>query len=141
MKNEKGITLVAVIIYIILLLIVTAMLSTMSQFFFENTKFIEDSSKYSSEFNKFNMFFIEDIKNNKSTYEVSESKVVLKDGTTYEYKEAGIYRDKVKICNNISKCVFTKRIVNGEKEIIQVEMEVNNEKNFKVYNDYVLKYW
>lgn len=71
MKTQKGITLLSLIVYIILLTFVIAMLSVVSSLFFSNTKYITENSKNISEFNKFNMYFIEDVKNNKTTLEVT----------------------------------------------------------------------
>ena len=146
MKSENGITLMALIIYIVLTLLVVTMLATISTMFLNNTEFLEESSKYTNEFNKFNMYFIEDVKNNKKTYSLSENgkKLVFVDGTTYIYQDNAIYRDKVKICDNITNCVFTKREDNTtgtKKEIINVQMEIAGQETFSSNNDYVLKYW
>ena len=147
MKSNRGITLLSLIIYIIVLTFVVAMLATISDMFFSNTKYITDSGKYISEFNKFNMYFIEDVKNNKNTYEVTDNQIIFEDGTTYTYKtdpDNGIYRNKVKICTNIAFCKFTKSKKEEEtitKNIIQVKMVIKSSKLFEVTNEYVLKYW
>lgn len=147
MKSEKGITLLSLIIYIITLTLVIAMLASVSDMFFLNTKYITESGKYISEFNKFNMYFIEDVKNNRSTYKISDSEIIFEDGTIYTYKESpdnSIYRNKVKICSNISYCQFTqteKIEENITKYLIQVKMIIESSKLFEVENEYVLKYW
>ena len=150
MKRESGITLMSLIIYIILLILVTSMLATMSTMFYKNTGKIEETAKYSGEFNKFNMYFIEDVKKYNNTYNVTSSEVIFKDGTTYAYRknvgeESGaIYRDHVKICDKITNCVFTKKTDSSTgvyKEIINVQISVEGTDKFEVDNDYVLKYW
>lgn len=147
MKEERGVTLISLIIYIIVLMLVVSMLSIVSDMFFSNTKYITDSGKYISEFNKFNMYFIEDVKNNKDMYKVNNHEIIFEDGTIYTYKESpdnGIYRNKVKICSNISFCQFTttkKEEENITKKLIQVKMLINSSKLFEVGNEYVLKYW
>ena len=144
MKNQKGITLISLIMYIVLLVIVTAMLATVSSMFFSNTKYLTDSSKYASEFNKFNMYFIEDVKNNKDVYSISEKEIIFEDGTVYTYKnqnnDNGIYRNKIKICSNIGYCGF-KKIEEDNKKIINVHIVVNGSKLFETANNYVLRYW
>ena len=55
MKKESGVTLMSLIIYMILLVIIAAMLATVSTMFFKNAERLEDKSMYSGEFNKFNM--------------------------------------------------------------------------------------
>ena len=146
MKEEKGITLLSLIIYVIVLTLVTAMLATISNMFFSNTKYITENGKYISEFNKFNMYFIEDVKKNKTIDTITNNEIIFEDGTTYTYQggeDNSIYRNKVKICTNISYCEFTKE----EKEeatitktIIKVNMIVDSSKLFEVSNEYVLKY-
>ena len=66
MKSQKGVTLVALVIYIIVFTIVISILSVISSFFFSNVNFVKEQANYAPEFNKFNMFFIQDVKNNKN---------------------------------------------------------------------------
>ena len=145
MRTEKGITLTSLIIYIVLLILVVGILSIVSQHFYSNTSYITDMGKYVSEFNKFNMYFVEDVKNNSNIYSIEPSKVVFEDGTIYTYYERSIYRNKVEICKNIYNCEFTQKEEidsnNFIKKIINVKMAIEGSKLFETQNDYVLKYW
>lgn len=147
MKSEKGITLMTLIIYIIVMCIVLAMLSLVSDMFFSNTNYLKDTTKYMSEYNKFNMYFIEDVKNNKDILSISDTEIIFEDGTIYSYKPSpdnSIYRNKVKICNNIGYCKFSNKeetTNNTTKKIIEVYMIINGTKFFETNNQYVLKYW
>lgn len=158
MSNQKGVTLISLIIYIIILIIIISILSLVSQMFFTNMKYITERGKYISEFNKFNMYFIKDVKNNKDIIEKKEdssqiikesSQIIFEDGTIYTYnsEENSIYRNKVKICNNISNCTFSAIDTNPSetggitKKIIKVNMLIKGTKNLKTTNEYVLKYW
>lgn len=138
MKSQKGITLMSLIIYIILLIIILSMLSALSETFFNNTKYITDKGKYLSEYNKFNMYFIEDVKNNKNIIEIGNNKIIFEDGTSYLFANNRIYRNKVKICNSILNTKFIYKEIN-EKKIIEVEMYIKG--SSKLSNEYVLKYW
>lgn len=147
MKKERGITLISLIIYIIVMCMAIAILSIISNFFYSNTDYIKENSQYVSEYNKFNMYFIEDVKNNKDTYQVTNNKIIFEDGTVYTYKadtDNSIYRNKVKICKNIAYCKFSKSETvtnNTTKNIIQVHMIIKGSKLFETTNEYVLKYW
>ena len=147
MKQEKGITLLSLTLYMVVLVMVIAMLAIVSDMFFTNTNYINESGKYISEYNKFNMYFIEDVKNNKDVTGVTENEIVFEDGTTYTYKEGpdyGIYRNKVKICSNIALCKFNKTQKAEDsvtKNIIGVTIAIKSSKSFIIENDYVLKYW
>lgn len=143
MKKENGITLITLIIYMIVMCIVISILASISNFFFRNTNIIKEDSKYISEYNKFNMYFLDDIKNNENTLEVKNDEIIFEDGTTYTFKKGpdnSIYRNKAKICNNIEYCYFDEKTHNSKK-IIQVDMVVKGSKIFETNNEYVLKYW
>jgi len=144
-KSEKGITLTSLILYIILIIVVISILSFVSKYFYSNTSYITDMGKYAAEFNKFNMYFIEDIKNNTNIYSIEDAKIVFEDGTIYTYSNGSIYRNKVQICRNIYNCVFSKTEQtdgnNFTKQIVNVKFKVEGSENFETENDYVLKYW
>jgi uncharacterized membrane protein len=126
---------------------VLGILSIINANFFNNTKYITDSGKYVEEYNKFNMFFIEDVKNNTDAYAVQENRIVFEDGTTYEYDndKNTIYRNAVKICKNIEFCEFTSEEItddnNFTKNIINVKLKIKGSKTYETENSYVLKYW
>ncbi|MCI8361854.1 MAG: hypothetical protein HFJ41_01655 [Clostridia bacterium] len=145
MKSEKGITLTYLIIYVVLLILVVSTLSIVSTHFYSNTKYLMDNGKYVSQFDKFNMYFIEDVKNNKETYSVDENKIVFEDGTIYTYSEKSIYRNKVELCRNIENCVFSKLEEtddnNFTKKIINVKLSIAGENKFETEINYILKYW
>lgn len=145
MKSEKGITLTYLIIYVVLLILVVSTLSIVSTHFYSNTKYLMDNGKYVSEFDKFNMYFIEDVKNNKETYSVDSNKIVFEDGTIYTYLEKSIYRNKVELCRNIESCIFSKLEEtddnNFTKKIINVKLSTAGENKFETEINYVLKYW
>ena len=128
-----------------LLLIVIGILANISKNFYSNTEYIKDLGKYTAEYNKFNMYFIEDVKNNKNLYSSEPNKIVFEDGTIYTYAQNSIYRNKVEICNKIDNCVFEQKEEidknNFTKKIINVKLQIKGSKQFVTENDYVLKYW
>ena len=87
MKSQKGVTLIALVIYVIVLTIVVSILAMISSFFFSNVNFVKDQANYAPEFNKFNMFFIQDVKNNKNVT-VSGNNIKFEDGTEYIFMDA-----------------------------------------------------
>jgi hypothetical protein len=113
--------------------------------FINNTKYITDTGKYVAEFNKFNMFFIEDVKNNSEAYDLQDNRIVFEDGTTYMYIQNTIYRNNMKICKNIELCKFSTQEVTDEnnftKKIINVKLKIKGSKTYETENNYVLKYW
>ena len=65
MKSERGVTLVILVIYILMFSVVMGLLATLSNYIYSNLSYVNDNSIDVSEFNKFNMYFIEDTKTNK----------------------------------------------------------------------------
>lgn len=137
----------ALIIYLIVMCLVIGMLALVSDLFYANTNYITENAKYTSEYNKFTMYFVEDVKNNKDTYQVTNNEIIFEDGTIYTYKaepDNSIYRNKVKICTNIAYCQFDKTEEKTDKlikKIIQVHMIIKGSKLFETNNEYVLQYW
>lgn len=145
MKSEKGVTLTSLVIYIIVATISISSIALLSSFFFSNMNLIKDQEQYAPEFNKFSMFFIEDVKKNKSAV-VTETKVTFEDGTIYEYKpeEQSVYRNDTKITEKIEKFSFTSSEVvvsNTTKQIINVKITIGGKENSPNGIEYVLKYW
>lgn len=106
MKSEKGITLISIIVYMIGIILVISILASLSNFFFQNKNYLLENDRYISEYNKFNMYFINDVKNNKTAeietiYQKDASgnevisdgnkveagmRIILADGTVYTYR-------------------------------------------------------
>lgn len=147
MKSNKGITLTSLVIYIMVATIVISMIAMVSSFFFSNMNLVKDQDQYAVEFNKFNMFFINDIKNNTKA-QVQANKIILEDETTYEYKqdEKKIYRNNVEIAKQINSANFTASTyavpnTSTTKNLITVQMSIGENTNFSKTIEYVLKYW
>ena len=146
MKSQKGVTLIALVIYVIVLTIVVSILAMISSFFFSNVNFVKKQANYAPEFNKFNMFFIQDVKNNKNVT-VSGNNIKFEDGTEYTFNldQKAIYRNGKAIAKNVQAAVFTtttETIRNTTKNIVNVSIAIGNTGAlFTKEIDYVLKYW
>ena len=64
MKSDKGVTLMALVIYIAVFTVVVSSMALLSSYFYNNMHLIKDDANYVVEYNKFNMFFIQDVKHN-----------------------------------------------------------------------------
>ena len=143
--NQKGITLPSLVAYISILMIVIAAMTTMSTFFYKNISGVVDTPKYLSEFNKFSMIFVADIKNYTNA-NVTSNTIEFENGPTYKYQGNAIYRNDVKIAEYIMSCDFTLSQYNVDttsKNIINVNMQIGKtaEKSVQENVDFVLKYW
>lgn len=131
MKSEKGITLISLTVYVIAMIIVVAIVSVISSYFYKNVTGTSEASDPYKQYTKLNSFFSEEAnKKNIKVIEYAKNYIVFDNNVQYEFikENKGIYRNNVKICNNIDKCEFSVEIKNG-KNIINVVFESGNFKN------------
>ncbi len=139
-KSEKGITLIALIIYILVLIIVLSALTLITSNAMKNSSYISERGKYMAELNKFNVIFLADCKTNRDTINVTNNEIEFESGVKYTFKDNGIYRDNLKVCNEVSNCHFEK-IFDNEKNILKVKIELNKNEELATTTSYALKYW
>ena len=60
MKSEKGVTLVSVIMYVLVMVILIGLVATLTTYFRSNISLMDTSSNNVAEYNKFNMYFTKD---------------------------------------------------------------------------------
>lgn len=145
LKKEKGVTLLALTIYMAVFIIIIAIVTTISTSFYGGIGELVDTPKYLSEFNQFVMFFVIDIKNYNDAV-VSDDSITLNDSITYSYRNNCIYRNDVIIAENILQCNFspsTYTVNNTEKNIINVDMKIGEDTEDCISRniDFTLKYW
>lgn len=145
MKSEKGITLTALVIYIVVFFIMITTMSAISDHFYKNVGEVKDTPKYIVEFNKFSMFFVADVKRNSQITALSTTSVEFPDGTEYMYQDNAIYRNGEKIVKYVKSFTFTESEYTEDaftKKIINVNTTIGNDKEEITRNiDFVLKYW
>lgn len=152
-KKEQGVTLVALVLYIILSFTTIVILFNLTNIVNANYVKINSNSISSEDFNKFNVNFVADIKKNEnaSVEDNNDSgnvKIVLNPSSTiYQYisEEKAIYRNKVKIAKNISYFTAATTTLN-HKKVVKVKIATGTSKNideaeFGKTINYVLKYW
>ena len=140
--NEKGITLTSLIIYVTVMSVVVAAISTITTYAYKNMNNIEEDGKYAVELNKFDMYFLQDIKKAETISQTSDNELIIryKDEEendyiiTYEKNYDSILRAQyniktdtstnINICKKVTKCYFT--IIESEKKV-GVYLEINND--------------
>lgn len=134
MKKENGITMISIAIYIAIMIIVVTLMATIISNFYKNTDTVQSNVQEIIEFNKFNSYFLKEVKtaNNKvESVDSDDHKFILfKTGNTFSFSNDGIYYNNIKICKNV-KSVYISFGKNGngqDSTIINVTM------NFKSFN-------
>ena len=83
-KNQKGITLAALVVYISVMTIVIATVTVISTFFYDRIGDVVVTPKYAAEINKFMMFFAVDVKDYSSAT-VTDTTIQFDNGPTYTF--------------------------------------------------------
>ena len=137
MKQEKGITLMALTIYVIIFVLLIGIISTLTSFFYNNVINFDESTKGYAEINKFNMYLLQDIKKDGSVIEnlvknndknIGITIYNSKDYETNVYKfdedKKAIYRNGTLICKDISNTEFR---LNDNNKILTIYIETAGE--------------
>lgn len=129
-KSQKGITLISLTIYVIVLVMVIAMISVISSYFFSHMNKATASINPLTEYTKFDTFFTEEINHeNRKVLECKEDYIVFDDGVQYSFipENRGVYRNSVKVCKDVKSCTFQNKILNG-KEAVVVNLQIGTAK-------------
>ena len=124
MKNNKGITLTSLIIFIIGLLVLVGTMSMLARYYYNNFENITIEDNASKDYTKVNNFLVND------TNSDNIENVMISDGGTqltikfdnllshrYKFEDNSIFyleiqdnqiKSKVRICKGVTTCVFTK---------------------------------
>lgn len=146
-KNEKGITLTALVIYITVMSVVVAAISTITTYTYKNMNNVEEEGQYAVELNKFDMYFLKDIKKaeniavqegtNKNKvsmqyYDENSNEIIV----TYEYSGQYVIRSDgnstINICKNVTRCQF-----NLNEKKLKVELTING--TYQKNMDYIVE--
>lgn len=149
MKQEKGVTLIALTVYVITFLILLYLLGMISTNFYNGISLVKDSMTSPEEFNKFNVEFIKDIKTSyyaNIEQDASGTQILLDNGTNYRYvsNEKAIYRNQIKLSKNIILFEATNEKTENNKNIVTIKASTGkdiNNVNFSKTINYVLRYW
>lgn len=144
MKSQKGITMASLGVYIVVSIIVVATLATIMANYKNSIKTMDNDAEYSSEYNKFNLYFLEEVKkpenssmeraNSIETVDNDYNSIKFKTGNEFMYKikEEILYLnkstgEKIKLIKNVKKCTFefndTDHEANG-KNVIRVNIQL-----------------
>ena len=135
MKNQKGVTLISLITYVIGMAIVIGLISTLTTYFYKNID-ISSIDNYTSEYTKFTSIFLDEV--NIEGNKIIDSKsniingkqvnyIIFSSGNQYTFMEENnaIYKNNIKICENIDLCNFSYEYVNSKYQV-KVELKAGN---------------
>lgn len=155
MKNQKGVTLISLTIYVIALTVIIAILTVISTYFYKNVNDTQDDITPLTEFTNFNSYFTADANTTHVTYlttgtESEYSYVALVNEDTLEVikyiyvpQDNAIYRDTgseekrnkatITVARNVTNCQFEKdEQTQNNKTKFNITLKVGNTE--KKYN-------
>jgi len=108
MKNQKGITLVSVVIYVIVMLIVIGVMSSIINNFYKNTDAIQGNVEEVVKFNKFNNYFLKEVKaKNNQVDNVTDNYILFTSGNSFSISNNVIYYNNIEVCSGAKNMVIT----------------------------------
>lgn len=127
MKNNKGITLVTLVIYIVVMLISISLMGIINNNFYANNKGIYENVQDVLEFNKFNTYFLKEIKKKNNSVEKiqkneNENYILFSNGNSFKKNADIIYYNNIKICENVEDITFEEK----DENIIKVTLDFIN---------------
>ena len=129
MIKEHGITLVSLVIYIIVMLIVLVVISTIINKFYQNTESMETDTKEILEFNKFNTYFLKEVKSKGNEVDtITPNYILFKTGNSFSVSNEKIYYNNIQICKGVKSLMIVqgKDGTGEEKDIIYVTLTFEN---------------
>lgn len=135
MKSEKGVTLISVTIYVIVMAIVVGIMAVISTFFYTNVNDINEVINPITEYTKLNTYLTDEVNHaNIKILECKDNYVVFDNGVQYTFipENKGIYRNQVKIAQGITACSFSETIKNG-KNVIEIKVKIGDKERNTTY--------
>ncbi len=119
-KNQKGITLVSLMVYLIGLIAIIGIVAVLTSFYSKNVATMNDTSEVNSEFNKFDAKMIQETKTaGNEIEEVFGTTIKFKNGNTYTYWDNRIYQNAVTVSKYV-KDFAVNFSQDGDKQILSV---------------------
>lgn len=138
MNSSRGVTTTNLIIYVIAMLIVIGIIATITSFFYSNVTNLEDNSSNVSEITKFNMYFLQEVKNkNNDIITISEKSITFLTGNTFTFQDNSIYMNGSRISENIKDLKFSLEEINSKK-VITVLITIGENLEYTKTTKYVM---
>lgn len=104
MKNQKGITLTSLVIYVVVMFIALGIMSSIINSFYNNNDTIEADTEEIREFNNFNTYFLKEIKKNGNSLDsIQDNYILFASGNSFSLNNESIYYNNIEICKGVKE--------------------------------------
>lgn len=129
MNNQKGVTLVSLVLYVIVMLIVLGVLSSILNNFYKNNGDMEESTEEILRFNKFNTYFLKEVKTKDNKVDnINNNYILFKSGNSFSLSNGIIYYNDIAICKDVKEFVIQKgKDGDGiDEDVIYIKLSFEN---------------
>ena len=134
MRNQKGVTMVSLVIYIVAFSIIIGIVATVTTFFSNNISGLNETAGKSAEYNKFVIYMYEYTKKGYNAIignygENSNPYIVFEKGqerVIFEKVDDKLYMNNAEICDNVQD--FETRLETNDKgnQILKTKIQIND---------------
>lgn len=137
MKSNKGITLTSLIVYVIGMTIMVATIATLTSFFYKNID-VEDLNSDTNQYTKFTSVLSKEINRKDNSIidckqlkdddgNIIVSYIIFSSGNQFTFNKdsKSIYKNNVKICDNVESCDFSYEYFDSKYKI-KVSLKTTN---------------
>lgn len=148
MKSNKGITLTSLIVYVIGMTIMVSTIATLTSFFYKNID-VEDLNSDTNQYTKFTSVLSKEI--NRKDNSIIDCKqlendndkvsyIIFSSGNQFTFNKdsKSIYKNNVKICDNVEMCDFSYEYTDSKYKITVSLRTTNIDKTGKNAIEYIL---
>lgn len=140
MKNNKGITLISLLIYLIGMIVLIAIVSTVISFYNKNMLKLNNTSDISMELSKFETKMIKETQTlGNKIVEVTDTTIKFTSGNTYTFADDKIYQNTITVSTNVKEFLSSLE-TDGDKQILRIYILLGKGKEELVKNlSYVIE--
>ena len=139
-KNDRGVTLISLTIYVVLMLAVVAVMAGFKDNVDKTLKTMGEYASVVPEINKMHMYMLDEanIENNKILKRNSDGTYVeFTSGNKYLFSENKVYKNSVRIQSDVSNCTFEIGQENNN-DVLYVNLELDDGKSVSKKLRYVM---
>lgn len=132
-KSASGITMISLVIYVVCFVVISAIVGTITVFFYNNNEVLDNELVASAEYNKLNMYLVKDSQDIDNSYNgIYEQNnlysLVFNNGSVYTFDKENnaIYYNQMCLCEFISDFDVSLDYSSG-KEVVNVLVKFNDD--------------
>lgn len=127
MRKEKGITMVSLVIYVVVMTIALVVMSSITNSFYNNTETLKGNVKEIVEFNKFNNYFLKEIKKYNNTVDtIGTNYIKFNSGNSFEFRKDNnsiYFNTNIKVCSRVESFNIA---LGADSTILNVTLKLEN---------------